>query len=189
MDDFRQRILDWAKSEGLDRPPRKARQKRRKPSLSDKLAAVLLLLSNADGSPMIPVGLRDTKEAILAVPLQWDHIIALGLEGPDAFHNLRPLSIGDHKPKTKADKVRMAHNNRLRKTREDRDIASFVNRVLAPTPKAEVIPFPKSGRHPPKRGSKKIAKGGKHYRPMPGGRDSKYKRTMRHGVVLREKRP
>ncbi len=124
--DFRQRIVDWAHAEGLDRPKRKDAQKRKRPTFSDKLAAVLLLLSNADGSPMIPEGHRDSKDAIFSVPLDWDHIIALGLEGPDVFHNLRPLSreSGDHKRKTKADKKKMAHNNRLQKQREEKEAAA-----------------------------------------------------------------
>lgn len=182
MDDFRQRILDWAKAEGLDKP-RKGRRARRKPTLSDKLAAVLLLLTNADGSPMIPRAARASKDAILATPLQWDHIIALGLEGPDVFHNLRPLSVqsGDHKSKTKADKKRMAHNDRLRKEREEKQIAEAVRRMLAPAPKAEVIPFPRFG-------GKKIAKAGKHSRPMAGAKASDWKHTMRNGWQRREKR-
>lgn len=181
--DFRQRILEWARAEGLDKlRPRKARTKRKHLSHSDKLAAVLLLLANDDGSPLIPAAARNSKATILATPIQWDHVIALGLEGPDTFDNQRPRSVADHKRKTKVDKGRMAHNDRLRKAREEAEVASAVRRLLAPTPTADVIPFPK-------RSSKRIAKAGKHYRPMPGSKDSKWKRTMRHGTVLREKRP
>jgi len=178
-DDFRRRLLlEWARSEGLDRPvrPKVKARARKKPSVSDKLAAVLLLLVNADGSPMIPVASRATKDAILAVPLQWDHIIALGLEGPDSFDNLRPLSVADHKPKTKADKKRMAHNDRLRTEREA-EIAENRRRMLA-IPTGDVLPLPKL---------KKRLKAETHSK-MPCGRKSKWKRTMSGKTVLRDRR-
>ena len=174
MGDFQQRILDWAKSEGLDRPrkghklpPRKA------PTLSDKLAAALLLLRRPDGRPLIPESKRHSKAAILAHPLHWDHIIARGLEGPDHFGNYAPLDPADHKPKTKADKQRMAHNDRLRKEHEAQAIAEAVRRMLAPAQK-----------HLLKNATRAL---GTKSRPMAGGRHSKYKRTMRGRTVLREK--
>lgn len=168
----------WILAEGFDKPARRKGSElppRKRISMTDKLAAMLCLMPpRADGTPLIPAEVRCLgAEAIVAYKLDWDHIIARVLFGTDTVDNYRPLCPEDHKPKTKADKKKAAHNARLQRERE---IAEARRKLLVSAPRAEVIPFPKKPKKP------------KSSRPMQGGRTSKWKRTMRHGAVLREKR-
>lgn len=167
----------WILAEGFDQPARQRGSKlppRKHISMTDKVAAMLCLMPpRRDGTPLVPPALRaQGAKAICAYRWNWDHIIARVLHGTDTFDNYMPLDPTSHKPKTKTDKKRAAHNARLEAERERKE-AAFRARLLAPTPTAEVIAFPKRG--------KKIAKAGKHSRPMPGGRNSKWKQKLRTG--------
>ena len=167
---------DWILAEGFDKPARKRGSRlppREHISMTDKIAAMLCLMPpRRDGTPLVPPELRAKgAKAIVAYRWNWDHIIARVLFGTDSFDNYRPMRPEDHKPKTKADKKRAAHNARL----EAAQIAENRRKLLAPKPSAEVIPFPKAKAHRPKRES----------RPMPGSKSSPYKKLMSGRVVMR----
>ena len=113
----------WVLAEGFDKPARKRGSKlppRKKITLTEKVAAMLCLMPpRADGTPLIPAEVRaNGAKAVAAYPLDWDHIIARVLCGTDTFDNYRPTAAPDHKVKTRADKSRMAHNDRLQARRE-----------------------------------------------------------------------
>jgi hypothetical protein len=162
----------WLRGEGLDKSRRPQAPKRKSITLSDKVAALLCLRWRRNGRPLIPDAVRAKgKAAVLAYPIDWDHVIALGLCGPDAFDNLVPLHPEDHKPKTKADKKRMAHNVRLAWKQ-----AEFRARLLRPDP---------NPRHHPTKRQINAAVRKVMSRPMPGSKKSKYRKRLDGRVELR----
>lgn len=60
------------------------------------------LLSPADGEPLLP-----------GQPIQFDHIHADVFQGPHIYQNLRPIHVGAHKKKTKADQQAKAKGDRI----------------------------------------------------------------------------
>ncbi len=136
--------------------------KRKPPSLSEKLVAVLLTMHKGDGTPIIPPELRDKPARDILRSIQWDHSTALGLDGADTPSNLQPLTVADHAVKTKRDVKAIA-----KAKRGAADTAEFVRKMLAKVGRAE----PEDG---------KTAKPAKAKRkwgsaPIPGSRKSKFK--------------
>ena len=168
MSDLETRLAEWVKEEGLDRPARRTRglPPRRQPSLSDKLAAVLLLLRRSDGKPLIPEIVRKAgKEAILA-HVRWDHIIARALQGADRFDNYQPLEVIEHVLKTRSDMSRVRRQDNITKAQEEAR-----RRLLARTLPEDRAPLPgdRNGRQRSNLGRS---------RPMPGSKASGYRHRM-----------
>jgi hypothetical protein len=140
------------------------RQKRKAPSLTERLAAVLLTLKRGDGSPLIPKELHGlpAKEILKKSGLAWDHVVALALDGSNHPTNLQPLTIDDHKVKTKRDVKTIARAKRLTKDEE-----AFRRKMLVKTFGEEAI-----GDLKPLKVKSKKRWGSA---PMPGSRNSPFK--------------
>lgn len=90
--------------------------KRRSLSKVEKLAAALLQIKR--GSEwLIPEPLRSsgTAEEIASYPIEWDHMIPLAIGGTNDPQNMQPLSVEDHKTKTRRDIANIARARRLTK--------------------------------------------------------------------------
>jgi len=125
--------------------------------LRDKLAATLAML--------LPQAARDDLRAA-KVPAKkvidlfhFDHNILHAFGGSDKWWNLTPMIVRPHLEKSRKDTSIVAKAKRISKTHQD-----FRRRLLS--------------------GARKLEKTYRK-RPMPGGRNSNIKITMRHGPVDR----
>ena len=134
-------------------------------------AAALLLIPG-----LIPEELRDAGEKRIRGAVQRDHaspvalLMSLG-HGPEYYNrpqNLTPLRPAVHLEKTRKDVKRMAKGKRLVKKSQARAPIALEELEATPAPRKQ---------------SKAWAS-----RPMPCGRNSNLKRTMRGQVVTRERR-
>jgi hypothetical protein len=139
--------------------------RKRAPSQTEKTAAALLQIKRGD-EWLIPEPLRSSGDAkAICAHVQWDHKFLHAFGGDTAPQNIQPLSKLEHKGKTRRDRMLVTKAKRIEKKHEE-----FQRQLLAPTPKAPA----------------KLTKKG--YRPMPCGRNSNQKMTIKGKVVPRPPR-
>lgn len=125
--------LGWTIERTLSEPQREILRsndppKRKSPSYSDRIAAVLQLLKRSDGSPLIPPHIAAQGAKAILRCVEWDHMTPVALGGSNEWHNIQPLSVEDHAKKTKRDVAAIAKAKRLEKKYQD-----FRRRILAKT--------------------------------------------------------
>jgi hypothetical protein len=140
--------------------------RKRAPSQTEKTAAALLQIKRGDGSWLIPEPLRSEGTAHQIVSsVEWHHKVMHTFGGDTAPQNIDPLQPLEHKRETIRLRPQITKAKRIEKKHEE-----FQRQLLAPTPKT----------------SAKLTKKG--YRPMPCGRNSNQKMTIKGKVVPRPPR-
>ena len=158
---------------------------RKNPTLSEKLAAILLLLVDADGDPLIPEPQRSSNDPeTIKACVEWDHFWAWELGGGNDPENLKPLP--KHKPHHRhkthgvkhgfagSDRHKINKSKRLQEAREQREERPGWVKGAFPAPERPQERQKRSGGSIPSR-------------PLPGTRESGLRRSMNGTVTKREK--
>jgi len=142
---------------------------RRQLTRVERYAMVILELKRGTGEPIIP---RDRAKGMTADQIvaefeaitQNDHITPRALGGTDHVSNMQPLVEGEHAVKTKGDVKAIAKTRRISPRQEE-----FRRRCLAKAGQVEDEPprWKKKGR------------------PMPGSRDSPFRKKINGSVERR----
>jgi hypothetical protein len=145
---------------------------RRQLSRTERYAMVILELKRGGGEPIIP---RDRAKGMTADQIvaefeaitQNDHITPRAMGGSDHVSNMQPLLEGEHAVKTKGDVKNIAKTRRITPRQE-----AFRRAMLAKAGQVE-------GDEPQRRKKKG--------RPMPGSRDSPFRKKINGSVERRER--
>lgn len=140
--------------------------RRRRPNLTEKLAAALLRLTEG-GRPLIPEPIRSEGSAAdITRSVQFDHDpIPYANGGTTAPQNLTPRSIAGHQAKTaKVDIPRMSKGRRLSEKQQ-----AFCRKLLAKAGQIADVHAQRKRKGP----------------PLPCGRNSPYKKPLNGNAVRR----
>ncbi len=163
------------KTRQIARKPRKGDGRRRTANMTERVAAYYLTLTNGNGDWLIPEPIRTKGSAKTIIQafrkhiqsFEADHNVLHAFGGDTRPQNINLLTPAQHREKSKLDKSKTAKAARISKDEE-----AFRQRLLAKT----------TGEQPQ---TKRLTKKGN--RPVPGSRNSGWRKPMHGNGVRRER--